>query len=152
MVTLNLYIASVLGIVIILLVRLILRSRERLVEEPDKILFIPRAYTVEELAEYDGIRKPYAFVGVKGIIYNVALEWYGPGSPYNDFAGRDSSRALGKFKVDRTEANTDWTRLLPKHMKSLNEWEEKFRAKYPVVGWIYDPNGDFVKRSKNFEP
>ncbi|CCW72048.1 unnamed protein product [Phytomonas sp. Hart1] len=152
MVRFNSFFAFVLGIVIFLLIRFFRRYRERPVSKSEKEFFIPRAYTIEELAEYDGVRKPYAFMGIKGVIYNVALEWYGPDAPYHVFAGRDSSRALGKFKVDQSEANADWTRLSPSHMKSLDDWEEKLRFKYPVVGWINDPNGDFVKRSQDFEP
>lgn len=148
----NFAVAVVAGVVALLVARLQLRQRERLVEEPDANMFIPRAYTLAEVAAYDGKTKPYAFVGVKGVVYNAALQWYGAEGPYNAFAGRDSSRQLGKMKVGREEENADWTRMTPSHMDVLNDWEDKLRAKYPAVGWIVDDPAVLEKRAEAFEP
>lgn len=142
----------VLGTSLFLYAKLKLRSREHLAEQPSDSLFVPRAYTEEELAAYDGVTQPQAFVGVKGVIYSVSLEWYGPKGPYHAFAGCDSSRQLGKMKVGREERNADWTRLSPSHMQTLNEWEERLRSKYPAVGWLYDPERRLAERAKAFEP
>ncbi|KPA73285.1 putative mitochondrial hypothetical protein [Leptomonas pyrrhocoris] len=150
--TMAIVVGVVVGLIATLLLRLQLRSRERLTEKPRANLFVPRAYTVEELAEYDGKTKPEAFVGVKGVIYNASLDWYGPEGPYNAFAGCDSSRQLGKVVVSRDEINADWTTLAPSHLQTLHEWEERLRSKYPAVGWITDPNGDFVKRAASMQP
>ncbi|GET87201.1 cytochrome b5-like heme/steroid binding domain containing protein, putative [Leishmania tarentolae] len=141
-----------LGFFVILFMRLQLKSRQRLAEAPRRNAFVPRAYTVEELAQFDGKKKPEVFVGVKGIIYNASLEWYGPEGPYSAFAGCDSSRQLGKVIVGREEINADWTTLAPDHLQMLHEWEERFRSKYPAVGWITDPNKDFVKRATSLLP
>ncbi|KAG5509200.1 hypothetical protein GH5_06279 [Leishmania sp. Ghana 2012 LV757] len=141
-----------LGIVVTLLVHLQFKSRQRLSEKPRSDALVPRAYTVEELALFDGKKRPQAFVGVKGIIYNVSLEWYGPEGPYNAFAGCDSSRQLGKVIVGRDEINADWTTLSPEHLQTLHEWEERLRSKYPVVGWVTDPSKDFVKRAVSLAP
>ncbi|CCD17220.1 unnamed protein product [Trypanosoma congolense IL3000] len=124
------------------------RRREQLV--PTSI-FIPRGYTLEELAAYDGVRKPYAFIAVRGIIYNCSLDFYGPNAPYNAFAGRDSSRNLGKMEVGQQEANIDWTTLSPLHLKTLFEWETRLRSKYEVVGWVIAPE-DFCRSSEKVEP
>ncbi|CAD2221849.1 hypothetical protein AGDE_01446 [Angomonas deanei] len=149
-------ITILLAIVVIVVTALILhtskKKMERLHEKPIDHKFIPRGYTIEELAEYDGKKKPYAFVGVKGVIYNASLEWYGPEGPYNAFAGCDSSRQLGKVVVGKDEINADWTRLKPSHLQTLNEWEERFRSKYVPVGWILDPNGEFAKRAAKMDP
>ncbi|KPI85850.1 hypothetical protein ABL78_5104 [Leptomonas seymouri] len=142
----------VIGLIATLLLRLKLRSCERLTEKPRTNVYIPRAYTVEELAEYDGRKRPEAFVGVKGVVYNASLDWYGPEGPYNAFAGCDSSRQLGKVVVGRDEINADWTTLAPSHLQTLHEWEERLRSKYPAVGWITDPMGDFVKRAASMQP
>lgn len=152
MTLLNTFLAVVVATLVILLWRLFLRSRERLEEKAEKHQFIPRAYTIGELAEYDGVKKPYAFVGVKGVIYNASMEWYGPEGPYREFAGRDSSRQLGKMKVGREEENADWTTLSPSHLQTLNEWEERLRSKYVAVGWICDPDVNFVQRAAAFDP
>ncbi|KAG5509050.1 hypothetical protein JKF63_06058 [Porcisia hertigi] len=141
-----------LGALVTLIVRLQLKGRQRLAERPIMDAFLPRAYTVEELAQFDGRKKPQVFVGVKGILYNASLEWYGPEGPYSAFAGCDSSRQLGKVIVARDEINADWTTLAPGHLQTLHEWEERFRSKYPVVGWITDPNKDFVKRAISLAP
>ncbi|KAG5482799.1 hypothetical protein LSCM1_06829 [Leishmania martiniquensis] len=142
----------VLGILVTMLVRLQFKSRQWLAEKPQSNAFVPRAYTVEELAQFDGKKRPQAFVAVKGIIYNVSLEWYGPSGPYNAFAGCDSSRQLGKVIVGRDEINADWTTLSPEHLQTLHEWEERLRSKYPAVGWVTDPNKDFVKRAASLAP
>ncbi|KAK7196563.1 Cytochrome b5-like Heme/Steroid binding domain containing protein [Novymonas esmeraldas] len=149
---LSVVVGVLVGLFVMMLVRLQLRARQRLAEKPQVKVWVPRAYTVEELAQYDGRQKPRAFVGVKGIIYDVSLEWYGPDGPYNAFAGCDSSRQLGKVVVGRDEINADWTTLAPNHLQTLHEWEERLRSKYPVVGWITDPGKDFVKRAATLAP
>ena len=91
------------------------------------------------------------FIGVKGVIYNVSPQWYGPGSPYNVFAGREASRHLGKIIVGSDEANADWTTLSPEHITSLGEWEDRFKSKYTPVGWFV-PDADYYERAKQFTP
>lgn len=152
MLSLSVYLAAVFGIAVILLIRIYVEKRASLVEEPEQTEFVPRAYTLQELAQYDGKTKPYAFVGVKGVIYNTSMEFYGPEGPYNAFAGHDASRNLGKMKVGNEEANADWTKLAPQHAQTLNEWEERLRSKYPAVGWVVDPEGTMIKRAEMFEP
>lgn len=142
-------VAAIVGMVLFSLNK---KKNERLFEKPGENIFIPRAYTVEELAQYDGKKTPYAFVGVKGVLYNASLEWYGPEGPYNAFAGCDASRQLGKVVVGRTEINADWTNLSPSHLQTLNEWEERFRSKYTPVGWISDPDKQFIKRAAIMDP
>ena len=152
-------------------------------ETPPAKPFVPRAFTEEELAWYDGVRNSKAarkkregglfgkrpppdappqhplpeyddliFVGVKGKIYNVSPDFYGPGCAYNAFAGCDASRQLGKVVVGRDEINADWTtNFSAKHAQTLDEWEAKYQGKYNVVGWItFGP--DFVERAKKLEP
>lgn len=130
---------------------LFLRRRQHLVEVPPKSIFVPRGYTLEELSEYDGVKRPMAFVGVRGVIYNCSLDFYGAGAPYNAFAGRDSSRHLGKMLVGREESNADWTTLSASHLATLKEWEERFRGKYVAVGWVV-PSENFSERAGAFEP
>ena len=91
------------------------------------------------------------FIGVKGIIYNVSPQWYGPGSPYNVFAGREASRHLGKIVVGTDESNADWTTLSPEHIASLGEWEDRFKSKYTPVGWFV-PDADYYERARKFDP
>ncbi|KAG8344753.1 Cytochrome b5 like Heme Steroid binding domain [Trypanosoma vivax] len=139
------------GFVVLMCATLFLRARQRLVGTARTLSFVPRGYTLEELSEYDGVRKPQAFVAVRGVIYNCSLDFYGANAPYNAFAGRDSSRHLGKMKVGREETNADWTTLCVEHLAVLDDWEARFRGKYEVVGWII-PSDDFCERSKKFDP
>lgn len=77
------------------------------------------------------------FVSVRGSVYNVAPHFYGPEGPYAVFAGKDVSRQFAKVKIGSDESNMDWTvDLSPDQVKSLDEWEERFREKYTVVGWL----------------
>ena len=103
--------------------------------------------TVHPLKDYDDL----IFVGVKGKIYNVGHDFYGPGSAYNAFAGCDASRHLGKVVVGKEESNADWSvNFTAKHLQTLDEWEAKFQSKYNVVGWItFGEN--FTERAKQFD-
>ncbi|RNF13299.1 membrane-associated progesterone binding protein 2 [Trypanosoma conorhini] len=141
----------VVGTIAVLFFRLFLRSRQHLVELAPEFVFVPRGYTLDELSEYDGVKKPLAFVSVRGVIYSCSTEMYGLNAPYNAFAGRDSSRHLGKVKVGREESNADWTTLSESHLAALKDWEELLRSKYVAVGWII-PSEDFTKRAEAFEP
>ncbi|KAH9600740.1 Cytochrome b5-like heme/steroid binding domain [Trypanosoma melophagium] len=140
----------VIGVMVLIFAKSFLRRRQYLVEVVPKSILVPRAYTLEELSEYDGVKKPMSFVGVRGVIYNCSNEFYGANGPYNAFAGRDSSRQLGKMKVGREESNADWTTLSLDHVITLNEWEERLRSKYEAVGWIIPPD-DFSKRAEAFD-
>ncbi|AAZ11278.1 Cytochrome b5-like Heme/Steroid binding domain containing protein, putative [Trypanosoma equiperdum] len=133
---------------VLIFLKLAIRRRQHLKEAAPPTIFIPRGYTVEELSEYDGVKSPLAFVGVRGIVYNGATSFYGNNAPYNAFAGRDSSRHFAKMDVGRQEANMDWTTLSPSHMKTLIEWEALLRSKYEVVGWIV-PSDSFFKKDEN---
>lgn len=63
--------------------------------EPPKPLGKPgtRAFTLEELAEYDGAGDRDCYLSVKGVVYDVtaAKEMYGPGGGYSIFAAKDAS-------------------------------------------------------------
>lgn len=145
------WLAAVGGVVVLMAVSLYHKSHERRVDLPAKNIHIPRPYTAEELREFDGVRSTNIFVGVKGVIYSVAKEWYGPESPYNAFAGHEASRQLGKTKVGREEANADWTTLSLEHLKTLDEWEERFMGKYLAVGWFV-PDAEYISRGASFAP
>eukprot|EP00796_Vickermania_ingenoplastis_P001012 gene1012-603_t len=128
------------------------RAYQVLKEQPAKDLIVPRGFTLKELEEWDGIQKPLAFMGIKGVVYSVSLGFYGKGSPYNAFAGRDCSRHLGKTVVGRDEANADWTRLSQGHLSVLQEWEDKLCCKYTPVGWVIDARDTMKENAKNLDP
>lgn len=71
------------------------------------------------------------------ILVSVFLEcrlFYGPQGPYSLFAGRDASRALALMSFDPNDLTGDLEGLSPDEMEVLQDWEDKFKERYPVVG------------------
>ena len=57
-----------------------------------------RDYTLKELQPKNGLNGQPIYIAVKGTVYDVSAgaTFYGPGSAYENFAGRDASRGLAK--------------------------------------------------------
>jgi predicted heme/steroid binding protein len=55
--------------------------------------------TLEELKKYNGKDEKKICIAIKGEIFDVSrgASFYGPGGPYDVFAGREASRAFAKF-------------------------------------------------------
>ena len=82
-----------------------LRLRPRKVSPPSVISNEPIVftyYTPVELAEFDGVKNKRILMGIRGRVYDVTggAQFYGPGGPYGNFAGRDASRGLSKGSFD----------------------------------------------------
>lgn len=67
--------------------------------------------------------------------------FYGPGGPYENFAGRDASRGLacGSFDEEMLTKDLDGPLdglegLGASELDALRGWEERFEEKYLVVG------------------
>lgn len=67
--------------------------------------------------------------------------FYGPGGPYVNFAGRDASRGLACGSFDKDMLTTDLTGELDNlrgldqdQLEALADWEARFRDKYLLVG------------------
>lgn len=104
-----------------------------------------RTYTPRTLLPFDGTSSPDApvYLAVRGRVFDVTRgrNFYGPGGPYANFAGRDASRGLacGSFDEDMLTADLDGPLdalegLGPAEMEALQGWEERFSEKYDVVG------------------
>ncbi|GFZ08280.1 Steroid-binding protein [Actinidia chinensis var. chinensis] len=95
--------------------------------------------TLQQLKQYDGTdaSKPI-YLAVKGQIYDVTTgkSFYGPGGPYAMFAGKDASRALAKMSKEEADVCADLDGLSEKEIGVLTDWENKFQAKYPVIGRV----------------
>eukprot|EP00897_Mesotaenium_endlicherianum_P005964 jgi/Mesen1/5396/ME000268S04592 len=95
--------------------------------------------SAEELLKYDG-RDPKEplLIAIRGVIYDVSRSrgFYGPGGPYEAFAGRDASRALGKMSTSAEDVGPDTSGLSAAELDTLNDWEFKFISKYPTVGKV----------------
>ncbi|XP_002973767.2 membrane steroid-binding protein 1 [Selaginella moellendorffii] len=101
--------------------------------------------TEEELSAYDGKddSKPL-LMAIKGQIYDVSMSrvFYGPGGPYELFAGKDASRALAKMSFEPEDLNGNLEGLSPYELEALSDWEYKFSSKYIKVGEIKKAIGD----------
>ncbi|KAK7311918.1 hypothetical protein RJT34_10390 [Clitoria ternatea] len=95
--------------------------------------------TAQQLAQYNGTdpSKPI-YVAIKGRVFDVTTgkNFYGPGGPYAMFAGKDASRALAKMSKNDEDISSSLDGLSDKEICVLNDWENKFQAKYPVVARV----------------
>ncbi|CAE7541817.1 MSBP1, partial [Symbiodinium microadriaticum] len=109
----------------------------------------PRDFTIEQLREFNGTTNKKIYVALKGEVYDVSSssEYYGPGSTYDCFAGRDASRAMAKLSFEESElSNPNIDDLGPFERDVLENWVEKFQYMkcYPVVGKLSYPARDRV--------
>ena len=83
------------------------------------------------------------YLAVRGKVFDVTpgRNFYGPGGPYENFAGRDASRGLacGSFDEDMLTKNLhgpldDLKDLDKDQLEALQDWEDRFSEKYLVVG------------------
>lgn len=86
-----------------------------------------------------------SIIAVKGVVYDVSpgKQFYGPGGPYENFAGRDASRGLakGSFEMDQIKITgpiDDLSDLNDTEQETLDGWEEHFKFKYNVVGSLVE--------------
>jgi membrane-associated progesterone receptor component len=82
-------------------------------------------------------------MAVRGAVFDVSRgrNFYGPGGPYQNFAGRDASRGLacGSFDEDMLTKDLDGpvdtlADLGEEEMEALRGWEERFTEKYDIIG------------------
>ena len=101
-------------------------------------------FTPRTLYQFNGHDDEKVYLAIKGNIFDVSKgrAFYGPGGPYENFAGRDASRGLAKnsFKEDMVR---DWDQpidelddLTEKEHKALDEWDAYFNKKYTCVGHL----------------
>ncbi|PWY98601.1 cytochrome b5 [Testicularia cyperi] len=110
-------------------------------------------YTPRTLAVYDGTGSPSSpsddsriLLAINRKVFDVTKgrNFYGPGGPYGNFAGRDASRGMAKqsFDLDMlTPLDKPIDKLedlTPSEIKNMNEWEGHFTNKYGIVGELVD--------------
>lgn len=108
-------------------------------EPPVLIDFVPRT-----LQKYNGKDDDKVYLAVRGKVYDVTMgkQFYGPGGPYENFAGRDASRGLAYNSFDPSvltpiEKPLDTLEdLSPEEKESLDNWESHFDGKYKLVGTL----------------
>ncbi|XP_010548573.1 PREDICTED: probable steroid-binding protein 3 [Tarenaya hassleriana] len=96
-------------------------------------------FTAEQLSHYNGTDESEPiYVAIRGRVFDVTTgnSFYGPGGAYALFAGKDASRALAKMSKNEEDVTPSVDGLSDKEIETLNDWEKKFEAKYPVVGRV----------------
>ena len=67
---------------------------------------------------------------------STGKSFYGPDGPYAMFTGKDTSRALAKMSKNEDDIPPSFDDLSDKAIDVLNDWENKFQAKYLVVARV----------------
>jgi len=132
-----------------ILVYKIFFSRKREEEGPPPEPQLPRMkkrdFTLEQMREFDGKRADgRLLMAVNSKVFDVTRgkRFYGPGSPYGVFAGRDASRGLATFSLSEDaikDEYDDLSDLNSMQMDSIREWEMQFTEKYDYVGRLLKP-------------
>ncbi|KAJ5284133.1 Cytochrome b5, partial [Penicillium chrysogenum] len=102
-----------------------------------------KTYTPKTLIEFNGEEGRPVYLSVRGRVFDVSpgRNFYGPGGPYENFAGRDASRGLAFQSFDEEMLTKDLSAPLDdlkdldaEQLENLQSWEDRFLEKYLVVG------------------
>jgi membrane-associated progesterone receptor component len=103
---------------------------------PAPIVF--RTFSPLTLLKYNGEKGQPVYLAVKTKVYDVTpgRNFYGPGGPYENFAGRDATRGLAcqsfdeeMLTKDLEGALDDCSDLDAEQLENLNGWVERFDEK-----------------------
>lgn len=121
-----------------------LRPRPAATYPPATRPVVFKTFTPATLSPYNGHNNTPVYIAIRGRVFDVTpgRNFYGPGGPYENFAGRDASRglALGRFDEDvfagvGADGELDGLEDLgSEEVEVLRGWEERFGEKYVVVG------------------
>ncbi|KAJ5722560.1 hypothetical protein N7488_000595 [Penicillium malachiteum] len=115
-----------------------------------------RVYTPKTLIEFNGEDNRPVYLAVRGRVFDVSpgRNFYGPGGPYENFAGRDASRGLAHQSFDEDMLTQDLSAPLDDlkdldadQLENLKSWEERFLEKYLVVGKLVAEGDDEAPKS-----
>ncbi|RHZ62476.1 cytochrome b5-like heme/steroid binding domain-containing protein [Aspergillus thermomutatus] len=102
-----------------------------------------RDFSPTTLLDFNGAAGKPVYLAVRGRVFDVTpgKHFYGPGGPYENFAGRDASRGLALQSFEEEVLTKDLKGPLDDlrdldadQLANLEAWEERFLDKYVVVG------------------
>jgi len=120
-----------------------LRPRAKVVLPPPPPATVFKTFNPVTLQPYNGTNNMPIYFAVRGRVFDVSSgrNFYGPGGPYENFAGRDASRGLAFGSFDESMLTKDLegpldalSDLKEAEWDSLRGWEERFEEKYLIVG------------------
>jgi len=132
------------------------KAQPTLPKGPAAIVF--KTFTPHTLLPNSGMNGMPVYLAVRGRVFDVTpgKNFYGPGGPYQNFAGRDASRGLacGSFDEDMLTKDLDapldkLEDLGPDEMEALQGWEERFSEKYLVVGKLVPVGSEEAKAAES---
>jgi len=100
-------------------------------------------FTVEELHKFDGLNGDgRILIAVNGKVFDVTKgkRFYGPTGAYGVFAGRDASRGLAKFRIDKETVKDEYddlSDLKESELSEMREWELQFSGKFVKINFRY---------------
>jgi membrane-associated progesterone receptor component len=116
-----------------------------------------KTFTPPTLLPFNGTNNMPVYLAVRGRVFDVTSgrNFYGPGGPYENFAGRDASRGLALGSFDEEMLTKDLHGPLDKlddlgaeEIEAIRGWEERFEEKYLVVGKLVAIGEEDKKEAK----
>lgn len=121
----------------------------------------PCTLSLQELRKFTGQDGVPILVSMDGRIFDMtsAPEFYGKGSGYHVYAGREAGRALGKMTLINNKPQHAIDLLEPwvddldaEQRKTKADWIKKFESKYTLVGTIRPETGAAVAAAGDAPP